>query len=204
MNTVFVVFLTQNIFWQFLTAFNESLSYFRTVHFHSSWPFSLRLLDRRLFSLSFIEMTVHYHPGSLTLAQMTVRFGSRSSTFDRTVHFKDCLLWLIGTVHFWPHSNPARPNFWWHWSLLTIDQSHILFKRKQTHVWVSFNLYFYLKGAPHQILTLGLGLNHIQVWQFAMWKSVLVLKLTWKSVILSCGPIVDQVWKMRQCDVVLP
>ena len=62
------------------------------------------------------QKTVHYRPGPSTLAQMTVRFGSRPSTFGQTVHFR-------ATVHF--KDRPLLP-FWTRLLFTNIDVTLLL------------------------------------------------------------------------------
>ena len=122
MNTVFVVFLTQNIFWQFLTAFilsDSSFSFFLTVQFatfrsstfftlfhRNDRPLELKrpstiILDHWLW-LKWLSALAQDHPlliGPSTLR--TVYFGSLGpSTFDliRTQHVQT----FDDIDRFWP------------------------------------------------------------------------------------------------------
>ena len=89
---------------------DHPLSYLYTVHFHTSGPSIFILLDRPVW----LFCTVHFfYMGPSTSIQLTVHFRSKDRPLSsRTVHFGGAVhlndhLWLIGTVHFAPHSSFA-------------------------------------------------------------------------------------------------
>ena len=80
---------------------DRSLSYFWTVHFHTSGPSSLILSDRPLFSPG----TIHLCLKDLPLSSVTVHFGSLGpSTLDLTLPFYELEAYFVLLTLFYSYS----------------------------------------------------------------------------------------------------